>query len=420
MEIVLSGRYPKNACVLPWLHISMDPSGNAHYCCKSDVIRSEDGQPLNFKDHSVMEVWNSSAMKEVRRQMSRGEAPAACRVCFDEERQGQYSNRMVEYTHWVTQKEEIINILKSTQEDGFLPTTPLSYDLRFGNLCNLKCRMCSPHYSSSIQSEYSTLHQRIPDLFKKIETNQDWWEEKNIVQQVKDHGDKVQRLVFVGGEPALSKEVLELLKYFKDQNYGGKVRVEITTNLTNLSDELLETLKHFKTVQIVCSLDGFDQVNSYIRYPSKWPVIEKNLLRYAQLPQAVFILSPVLQIYNAFHFTDVFRYFLKLRQQNIKVKLFPQTLYTPKHLHVSLLTEDLKAVAKNRIVEFAENELSLPWEKQNFLAIARQFDLRLENVPDLRKTFVRYTKALDESRKQNCLDTIPELAPMFCRWICDK
>ena len=395
--------------------MATDPDGATRYCCRSDVVDYE-GKAANLSQHSIQEIWNSPAYKKIRQQFLRNEKPKECSSCFNEEAKGKISKRLIDLKYWSEKNISADNLTLQTSAEGSYGELPLSYDLRLGNTCNLKCRMCHPYNSSAIQSEYAKLFVSDDEyLFPRAAAPYPWWEKREFIDRIKAQGSLLRRLNFAGGEPAISKEVLELLKHFVDQGQHKNIHVEMTTNLTHLSDGLLQALSQYPQVQINCSIDAYQELNTYMRFPSDWSAIERNLKRYADLPQVTFSICATMQVYNALRFTALFEVFVPMRD---RFHFTPQVLFNPPFLHVSVLPQYLREEAKRRLLQFAEKDFLHPWEKKNFIAVSKQFDVSTAYedqvvLVDRRQQFVKFTQVLDRTRGQKCLDVIPELAPLF-------
>ena len=132
-------------CILPWMHIATNSSGNYRYCCNStpgkNFIHDENGKEYKIHRTKPEVVWNSPDYKKIRRQMLNGEKPKVCVRCWREEAIGVKSARMSYNDQYRAHIQEAIS---STSEDGEAPLKGVYVDLRLGNLCNLKCRMCNP------------------------------------------------------------------------------------------------------------------------------------------------------------------------------------------------------------------------------------------------------------------------------------
>ena len=155
----------KTFCPLPWIHLATRPNGDVRVCCTANAsgagleddktvgLVKKDGIAMNMRDHTIEEVWNSEHMRNTRLQMLNDEVPASCRKCFAEEEKGIVSKRQWETKVW-EKRLDIDSIVDQTDADGNLPVNIPYFDLRLGNLCQLKCVMCSPHDSSSWIKEW--------------------------------------------------------------------------------------------------------------------------------------------------------------------------------------------------------------------------------------------------------------------------
>ena len=132
-------------CALPWMHVATTPGGSFRICCSSDnsnnKILKDDGTPFKIYKDSISDVLKSKTYSDIKRQMLAGEKPATCSRCFKQEEAGVESSRQVYNSIWGNK----VNIEDENQKILYL-------DLRLGNQCNLKCRMCNPYSSNQCVS----------------------------------------------------------------------------------------------------------------------------------------------------------------------------------------------------------------------------------------------------------------------------
>ena len=130
-------------------------NGDVRVCCQANVtpnrgvLRKHDGTAYNAGKDDLQEARNAELMKTMRSQMLLGEWNEECGRCKQEEEAGLNSRRQYEQLNW---NYTIDKAMEETDLDGSIEVdeTPLKYfDLRFGNFCNLKCRMCGPTDSDS-------------------------------------------------------------------------------------------------------------------------------------------------------------------------------------------------------------------------------------------------------------------------------
>ena len=133
------------------------------------ILKDEEGRPNNLNVSDFQSAWNSTYMKNVRKQMLAGEKPPSCLKCFKEEAAGHRSKRMWETDYW-SQRVDVDKILQETNEDGSLPPNLAYVDLRFGTKCQLACVMCSPHDSSGWIKDWQDIYPQIQNEKLKNKT----------------------------------------------------------------------------------------------------------------------------------------------------------------------------------------------------------------------------------------------------------
>ena len=168
-------------CVLPWIHFATRPNGDMRLCCSANasgagkdheigLVKNEDGRPANFGKTTPMHAWNNAYMKSVRKTMLKGEKPASCTKCFQEESKGVVSKRVWETITWHYDDVDIPELIRQTQEDGTVPEKLKYLDLRLGHTCNIKCVMCSPHDSSRWLQDHSKLMNKLNKIGMAVES----------------------------------------------------------------------------------------------------------------------------------------------------------------------------------------------------------------------------------------------------------
>jgi hypothetical protein len=224
--------------------------------------------PITLDDH-----WNGEHMKSVRRRMMAGETLPECEVCNDK-----LLNTSVYrdyFGHLFGHKYS--QVVETTDDTGYTTMKPVSWDYRFSNLCNFKCRMCGDMLSSSWESEQRQ-HSMInwhdpknnwmqPEVKKQIEGFQESQVEAEFAQAVAEH--RVEEVYWVGGEPLMYEQHWKYMKQIIDLGDGPNVYARYNTNLSrvsyrgvNLYRDILSGLRDW---QICASLDGTGKIGEYIR-----------------------------------------------------------------------------------------------------------------------------------------------------------
>ena len=123
-------------CDKPFDHNYIHTNGKMRLCCTTiqDIPTDNKYNLFDAKTHSIDDYWNSNRMKEIRRKMIAGEKIRDCERCYRQEEQGAESLRtqlgIKEYT-------------KATLSDGTFHRSATTMQIQMGNICNLKCKMCS-------------------------------------------------------------------------------------------------------------------------------------------------------------------------------------------------------------------------------------------------------------------------------------
>jgi len=267
-------------CFAPWVHTYLSPQTERRMCCASrepaqnfrQYIDTESGTgvyiPITLDEH-----WNSGHMKSVRRRMMAGERLPECEVCND-----QLLNTDVYRTYFDQLfQHKYLAILDQTDVDGRTTMQPVSWDYRFSNLCNFKCRTCGDMLSSSWESEQKT-HQMVnwanpknnwmrPEVRQKISAFQDSQIEQEFSDAVEQH--RVEEVYWVGGEPLMYEQHWRYMQRIIELGDGPRVYARYNTNLSrveyrgiNLYRDILPGLRDW---QICASLDGTGPIGEYIR-----------------------------------------------------------------------------------------------------------------------------------------------------------
>ena len=285
---------PETLCMAPWTHTYLSPQTERRLCCASrepaqnfeQYIDTAAGTgryiPITLEDH-----WNSEHMKSVRRRMMAGETLPECDVC-----NSKLLNTDVYRSYfWGLFGHKYNDAMQSTTPDGFTTMKPVSWDYRFSNLCNFKCRMCGDMLSSSWETEEKR-HDMVdwnnpknnwmrPEVKREITKFQDTQIEAEFAQAVEEH--RVEEIYWVGGEPLMYEQHWRYMKRIIELNDGQKLYARYNTNLSrvdyngiSLYRDLLANIRDF---QICASIDGTGQIGEYIRTGLAWPVFLENFKR---------------------------------------------------------------------------------------------------------------------------------------------
>jgi len=133
-------------CVLPWVSIEASPIGTVRPCCLADdEILDNNGNKFTLSTAKFVDIQNSNHMRNLRLEFLDGKKPTTCRRCWNEEESGRKSKRM----HTLDRLKHSLGDEPWTRD-----AKPLMFlDLKLGNICNLKCRICGSWASSQFAGE---------------------------------------------------------------------------------------------------------------------------------------------------------------------------------------------------------------------------------------------------------------------------
>lgn len=379
----------KTFCVLPWMHLATNASGNLRVCCNStpgkNFITKPDGKPYKLNRDNLEEAWNSETYTTIRKQLLNNKRPDMCQRCFREEDAGVRSSRQAWNDKWQEDKEYTIDA----------PFDIKYVDLRLGNLCNLKCRMCNPYASNMWVKEWDLVSDALdPAEYERL-SKMDWPEDKKTWENLFSIAHTVDEIYLTGGEPTVIKEQQKLLDYFIDNGTAKNIRLKYNTNLVLLPDWLIERWSHFKRVQLNCSIDAVGELDTYIRHPSKWEKVVKNFESITKLPNANVEIHCTVQMYNILYLDDLIDWALPYN-----VKIYFNILNHPEELNIRVLPKELKQLAEKRLqpylhLEKVDGIIKYMW--------AEDWSNKLDK-------FVSYTNSLDNSRNENLSTIVPEFS----------
>jgi organic radical activating enzyme len=394
----------KTFCMYPWIHLHAWPNGQAYPCCHAEPAP----QFGSTRTQTLAEIWNGGAMKQLRQDMLSETPNQTCTRCYEQEKSGFFSGRQSSNKHHGHQ----INRIKQTQPDGHLDQFEMTYwDIRFSNLCNLKCRSCGHIFSSQWYQDQAKLagprwKERNTVLNYAGRTETDMWE------QLEPHLDYVEQIYFAGGEPLLMEEHYNILNELVKRSRFD-VRLIYNTNFTHTDlkgNSVFEYWKQFKSVAVGASLDDSGTRGEYIRKGTDWAQVEQNRRdMLATCPEVDFYISPTLSIMNALHLPDFHRDWVAkglLRAQDLNVNI----LQDPAHFRIDIAPGEYKQQLTKKYQEhlvWLRDQDPLQRATQGFES-AITFMNATDNT-HLIDTFWRKTHELDSIRNENILDVLPEL-----------
>lgn len=426
----------KTFCPLPWIHLATRPNGDVRVCCTANasgagIVDIKDAglvKDMNLKTHTIEEVWNSGFMRNVRLQMLAGETPNSCTKCFQEEDKGIKSKRNWETLVW-QDRLDIDSIVTQTQPDGSLPVNIPYFDLRLGNMCQLKCVMCSPHDSSSWIKEWKIQYPK----YKTIELKQDqgwdpsfdytWYQKGSFLDTMKSQTHNIKELYFAGGEPLLIPEHYKILELMAETGAASNCVLRYNSNGVELPEKLFELWNHFKQVKFNFSIDAVGDRNDYIRYPSKWRDIVSNLQRLDDTPDNIVVnIACAVQLLNIMNLPELVHWKSSMNFKKINLPPYGAGLigthlvYLPSYLNVRVLPMHLKIEIERRITYFCGRNqygsefVNNPYGRQRWMGLVQY--MMAEDWSSKLPSTIEYLESCDQQRGTDFRKVFPELSTM--------
>lgn len=424
-------------CFLPWIHLATRPNGDVRVCCtanasgagKDDMkeigLIKQDGITMNLRTHTIEEVWNSEQMRNTRIQMLNGQIPSSCQKCFKEEANGIVSKRQWETKVW-SDRLDVKEITSRTGANGELPVSIPYFDLRLGNLCQLKCIMCSPHDSSSWIKDWKLQYPEYTNLDLKRDQIWDskfdytWYQKSSFLDSMKNQAQYIKELYFAGGEPLLIPEHYKILEFMVENDYAKNCIIRYNSNGLEISDRLFDLWNKFKSVKFNFSVDAVDKKNEYIRFPSKWNDVVTNLHKLDNTGTNITVnIACAVQLLNVLYLTELVEWKNQQNFKKINIKdgagiIGSHLVYFPSYLNVRVLPYDLKILAKDKINFFLNtmskdyNFVNDPYGKTRWLGLVKYMmeEDWSYKIPILKQ----YLESCDKIRNNDFKKVFPELS----------
>jgi len=301
-------------CVLPWVSLEASPIGTVRPCCLADdEIVDDAGQKFELSTADFQNIQNSNHMRNLRAQFLAGEKPQTCRKCWNEERSGRDSKRI-----------HTLNRLKHMLPDQEWTTDakPLMFlDLKLGNICNLKCRICGSWSSSQFAAEelnsMPRAEQKSSHAYQMLRAGAWPRENEQFWSQIDTVLSDIRYIEFTGGEPFMINEHFDMLQGIVDRGIAHQVEIHYNTNGTQYPEKAIEIWRHFKTVEIAFSIDDLGARFEYQRSNAVWFDVVYNIDRFRRLredyPNIQLQCCSTVNVFNV-HYIDQLAWWIQEQQ----------------------------------------------------------------------------------------------------------
>jgi radical SAM protein with 4Fe4S-binding SPASM domain len=398
----ISGEFIKHSpkldslCILPWIHLYVNPQGQIGTCCEFN----EQYELGNLTNDTLLSIVNSESLKLVRTQMLSGQRPSICSACWSKEDNNLPSQRIQANKDYYTYRD----IINETSPNGTVENFKLRHlDFRASNICNLKCRMCSGKFSSRIAQEEKNLYNSYTYIDLKLTNDQ--------IQQTLDYLeseiDNLDTVNFAGGEPLIMEEhylILDLLlKYNKTD-----IVITYSTNLTQLTYKnynITDYWQKFTNISVGASIDSHGLQAMYVRSGTDYQQLEYNYFKIKDYVN--FSITSCVHLLNIFNLPQLQKIWIE------KHKLAPEQLQfnilvNPANMSLQVLPEHYKKLAEIEIKQHIDwliniNGAALVSSWQNVLHY-----MYLHDNSHLLSDFFRLNDDKDQYRKEKFEEVFPE------------
>lgn len=402
-------------CSAPWIEGHIAVSGDVLPCCYYDPKYTFG----NVKEESFKNLINNKKATKLRKDLYTGVKHPGCINCWNDEKLFGSSYRTAYNKGW---KHNIVDALINTYPDFTLKDNTLQkLDLRFDNKCNLKCRICGPHFSTSWFKDARLLEKEgiqtgVEEHAYSISISDE------LFYSLLETLEGVKCLYFAGGEPLIQDKHYQILEYAIEKGYSKNITLQYNTNFSNFyykGKSVLDLWPHFEKVICTASLDDSGKRVEYHRKNLFWDrVLENRELLYT-VPNVFFNIYATVSIFNVFHILEfiedwVEKDYIEYTKDNGFVI---GMLQGPDYLNITNLTDDYKA----RILKVYDEFYIKHKEDTRYTHIFSQLDkvtkyLKQERLTPFEKwvkKFLKNIKVLDKIRAEYFLDSFPEYCDLF-------
>jgi hypothetical protein len=377
-------------CVLPFVSIEADPMGRCKVCCLSyETIPN-----IDLKYNTLTEAFNSPYMDALRQSFLDGEKPTNCNRCWAEEESGRTSKRM----HSEIRLRKILNNLQfNKSSDGNL----MFLDLKLGNICNLKCRICGSFSSSKWAQEEIDIYPDNESSRKNLINGRWPRESKFFWEDLTRLLENTKYFEFTGGEPFLIDEHFDLLQVAVDMGYAKHIEIHYNTNTTTFPKRGLNIWPHFKLVEIALSIDDIGPRFEYQRYGASWDKTIENLQRFYNLRDAnkniKLQLCMTSNVQNFYYIDEMCLWILNQKFDYVYFNVLHDAWY----FSISHFNTRAKELVYNKLKNYKG-----PYDDE----VANLLQFMIQGKDSDCTELVKHLKKSDEQRNQKFNDYHPEIA----------
>jgi radical SAM protein with 4Fe4S-binding SPASM domain len=396
----------KTFCMFPWLHLNVTPRGDVYPCCSSDYTEPFD----NVANNSLDNIFNNNKMKQLRLDMLSEKTNSICGYCYKHEESSPFSFRKYSIEHFGKDFDQLVT---QTKSDGSVSTFKMKYfDVRFSNICNMKCRTCGSEFSSQWAQE-TKQHDNVDSSYRVI-THAD--ETGRLLDEIKAQIPNMELAYFAGGEPLITDEHYQILEEMIRTGANKKITLRYNTNMSNFKykkHDVLDLWSRFKQVEISASIDHYGERAEYIRHGTDWGVVESNLKSIRDLDYIDYQYNTVLSVFNYATLDQFYQYLIDRDLLRKKDMISIYRALTPEYYTATVLPKNIKDIATPKLKTLHKYMIDNDWYQAVHVNDAIVFTNSNDDWDKQKDEFRHHTTRRDLFRNENFVKTFPELAEMI-------
>lgn len=382
---------------MPWLHFHADTDGKVKACCSTSVTFGD------LNSETLDEIWNGQSIKQFRQQVLIEGVDQRCNACLNREAAGKDSMRIDTIQKYRQESEQILA--------GNLRTEfkPIYWDIRYSNVCNLRCRTCWHGASSSWFEEGKLLKNVAGDqaIMKATANNQ------QLVFDWLDWVDEVEEIYFAGGEPLIMEEHYLLLDELAKTGKSPLLRYNTNLSKHQLKDKsVLELWSQFDRVQVAVSIDALEAQGEYVRKGLKWKQLIRNMEEIkSSCPHVKLEIAPTISIFNVMSLGELHQFFVDKGLIEVN-DIYFNLLERPFYYNIVHLSDVLKNKAKDKLLAYLDWLRQRDANQKTRAEIGSIIDFMFSRAanPKYQMQFRQKTKELDKIRGEDFDRLFPELS----------
>ena len=379
-------------CSSPWFHIRLTYDGSYDVCRWS----KNGGTEFNIRTTSLMQFYNSDAMRQLRLDLLAGKKPIQCEPCYYQDTFEKLSGRVRQLNKSAITLDEFPLTFRSSphlplfeysnDQQGASSHFPTDLQIDLGNTCNSACIMCDPRASSRLVADYKKLNKINNRLFAEPKPYRSWTEDPAVVDRFVQELQSfpyIRYIHFLGGETLYNQAFYDICEHLDGRN----LIVGTTTNGTIYDRRIESLIPRFQEFHLGISIESVTSLNDYIRYPGPTGQILENTLKFVALrdqhPGLKLELRITPNLFTIYELDQVFEFMIKhdLIAESCNI------LHQPRCLQMELMPEDIRQETIGKL-QAVVDRLGTYTPQVN----TRRSDLSHEIIAQLATEYLKFVK----------------------------